>query len=469
MTTPSVWFSPAMNESQFLDNNGNVASGYYIQQYEAGSFSVYQSTYSDNTGLTPNANPIQLDSSGRLPAGVSLWLDSTKTYNLVLTTDYDGINVIRYFDNVSGVPIISSSGSGSSVVWIQTTTPTYVGSGQFLVSGNYTTQYAAGNRYKLQYSDMSFYYGTVLSSTFSGGNTYITVQTDSGSLSPSMTTAWYSANSSYVEGATVDAGGVTFTSGLTYTVPGTVGYKLTQAATAISNISTDIAGLYLAWATTGGGSIYALSPTPASLGNSYNQSYNVVFNAASSGSATLNVSGQGAAPLVQLNSSGSYVAATIYTGMTTQVIYNGSQWVVQSPAPTPAAAAGSAYWSYFNTPNIGAGTAIIANYQSSSITAVGVSSYSSGRVTVANTGIYDIQGSLTGQPQSSNGVLNLYVNGAATGIQSNGQLFNFAEGYFNFIVGGIIQLNAGDIVDIRWTSGNGTISGDGFFKGLRIA
>ena len=463
MTT--YWLSPIINDFQFFDNNGNVAAGYYIQQYESGSFSVKQTTYSDNIG-TENSNPIQLNSSGR---STPIWLDSSKSYNLVLTADYDGTQIIKNIDNVTGVPIIVGSDAGSANIWINEGTPTYVSATQFLLVGNYTTQFNAGNRFQIQNSDGTYQYGTVLSNEFTGGNTYVNVANDQTTLSPLMTNVWYSVNVAYIQGATVDAGGVSYTTGINYTTSGTVGYKLTQAATAIANQATDIAGLYINWTTTGGPTSYILSPTPASLGNTENQSYNVVFNTNSSGTATLNVSGAGAAELVYLNSSGGYQPATVYASQVSTVLYNGTYWVVQNQLPSPPTVLGSAYWSFFNPPNVGAGTNIIINYGSSTVSPVGITSYSSGQLTIATTGLYDIEASYVGQPQDGVGTVSIFVNGSSTGVQSSGNLFNNARGYFNLVVGGLFSLNSGDVVTIRWTCVDGGISGSGFFKGYRIA
>ena len=100
--TVTALISPVFNIPAFTDANGNPLAGAKIFTYEAGSTSILQPTYTGPTAAVANSNPIVLDSGGFLPAGISIWLDSTLTYNLVLTQP-DGTTVIHYFDNVAGV------------------------------------------------------------------------------------------------------------------------------------------------------------------------------------------------------------------------------------------------------------------------------------------------------------------------------------------------------------------------------
>ena len=103
----TVSLSPVFNDQQFSDQYGNPLSGGLIYTYEAGSTSVLATTYSDISG-TPNTNPIVLNSSGRLPS--SIWLDSTISYNLVLTDSNN--TVISAVDNV-----ISDINTFNSNLW----------------------------------------------------------------------------------------------------------------------------------------------------------------------------------------------------------------------------------------------------------------------------------------------------------------------------------------------------------------
>ena len=69
---------------QFFDNNGVILSGGKIFTYAAGS-TTPQASYTSATGVTPHANPIILDSAGRVPGG-EIWLTSGASYKFVLET-----------------------------------------------------------------------------------------------------------------------------------------------------------------------------------------------------------------------------------------------------------------------------------------------------------------------------------------------------------------------------------------------
>ena len=59
---------------QFFDNNGVILSGGLLYTYAAGT-TTPQTTYTSSSGATPNANPIVLNSAGRIATDV--WLTST--------------------------------------------------------------------------------------------------------------------------------------------------------------------------------------------------------------------------------------------------------------------------------------------------------------------------------------------------------------------------------------------------------
>lgn len=107
----SVHISPVANIPQFLDNNGVVLNGGWIVTYVAGSNSVLKTTYSDAAGTIPNANPLQLDSSGR--ANVDFWLIDGQAYHFVLYMP-DQVTVLWSADGVTGV---GASGGGGVTSW----------------------------------------------------------------------------------------------------------------------------------------------------------------------------------------------------------------------------------------------------------------------------------------------------------------------------------------------------------------
>lgn len=84
--------------SQSFTNTGIVLAGGLLHTYAAGSVSTNLATYTDSGGLTPNANPIVLDTAGRV--STEIWLTSAD-YKFVLTDSVG--NVLGSWDNVRGV------------------------------------------------------------------------------------------------------------------------------------------------------------------------------------------------------------------------------------------------------------------------------------------------------------------------------------------------------------------------------
>ena len=85
--------------AQFFDNDGNILSGGLIYTYAAGT-STPQTTYTDGAGAIPHANPIVLDSAGRVPTG-EIWLTDGLSYKFVLKNSAG--DLIATYDNISGI------------------------------------------------------------------------------------------------------------------------------------------------------------------------------------------------------------------------------------------------------------------------------------------------------------------------------------------------------------------------------
>ena len=84
--------------AQLLDNSGNVLSGGKIYTYAAGT-TTQVATYTSNTGITANSNPIILNSAGRVP--YEIWLTDGQNYKFVLKDSNDVL--IGTWDNLSGI------------------------------------------------------------------------------------------------------------------------------------------------------------------------------------------------------------------------------------------------------------------------------------------------------------------------------------------------------------------------------
>lgn len=85
--------------AQFFDNNGVILSGGKIYTYAAGT-TTPQASYTSAAGVTPHANPIILDSAGRVPGG-EIWLTDGLVYKFVIETATSIL--IGTYDNITGV------------------------------------------------------------------------------------------------------------------------------------------------------------------------------------------------------------------------------------------------------------------------------------------------------------------------------------------------------------------------------
>lgn len=96
----SYYLCPLSAILQYFNNTGVVLSGGKIYTYTAGTSSP-QTTYTDSTGITANANPIILDSAGRLP-NVTIWQPAGVALKLIFTDASDN-PIGPTFDQVSGI------------------------------------------------------------------------------------------------------------------------------------------------------------------------------------------------------------------------------------------------------------------------------------------------------------------------------------------------------------------------------
>lgn len=114
----SVSLSPLAGAGwQFFDNNGVPLNGGLLYTYAAGT-TTPAATYTSDNGVTANANPIVLDSSGRTPSEV--WLTDGTTYKIAV---YTSTNVlIRTWDDIAGIndptalEAALASSTGSSMI-----------------------------------------------------------------------------------------------------------------------------------------------------------------------------------------------------------------------------------------------------------------------------------------------------------------------------------------------------------------
>jgi len=89
----------------FYDDNGNPLTGGKVFTYTAGTLTP-RVTYTDQGGLTSNANPVILDSAGR----AAIWLDNAFGYKFIVHTSADVLLSNGTIDNIT--PFNTSSSSG---------------------------------------------------------------------------------------------------------------------------------------------------------------------------------------------------------------------------------------------------------------------------------------------------------------------------------------------------------------------
>lgn len=86
---------------RYFDANGKPLSGGKLFTYAAGT-TTPQATYTDQSGDTPNTNPVILDANGE----VSYWLDPSLAYKFILKDSNDVVQGM--VDNVSGAGLTGS-------------------------------------------------------------------------------------------------------------------------------------------------------------------------------------------------------------------------------------------------------------------------------------------------------------------------------------------------------------------------
>lgn len=127
---------------QFTDNNGDPLSGGKIYTYLAGT-TTPATTYTSSTGATPHANPIILDSAGRISSNNEVWLTDGTDYKFILKTSADV--QLWSADNLSGIndfssllPVIyNNTGNGVTTAFSLASSPTSENTTNVFISGVY--------------------------------------------------------------------------------------------------------------------------------------------------------------------------------------------------------------------------------------------------------------------------------------------------------------------------------------------
>lgn len=168
----AYFLAPIIN-NQLFDANGDPLSGGTVEVYLAGS-STPASTYTDSTGGTPNAWPIDLNTLG-LNAQGEVWILGGQEYKFVIK-DSAGVPLWDP-DNISG---INDTATAADQWVVYQAAPTYVSATSFTVVGDQTQTFAPFTRVRTSNTG-GVVYGTVVRSTFTT-STLVEIVTDSGSL-----------------------------------------------------------------------------------------------------------------------------------------------------------------------------------------------------------------------------------------------------------------------------------------------
>ena len=296
---PSVKISPLFNDAQ-LDNNGLPLSGGLVYWYIAGTTTPVI-VYAESSGSVANTNPVVLDTRGE-PTN-PIWLQTGSVYKAVLNDSLG--NLLRTVDNISGVndtsvPIISE--------WVlYAGAATYISGTSFSVPGDATATFDNTRRVKATVSGTDRY-GTINgASVFAAGVTTVTLVLDSGVLDSSLATVYYG----FLDPAhpSFDSSGVN------------------------SNTQAGIQSqTWVAFTTGGTSGTYTLTPNPAITAYAAGQRFNVTFNAASAATNTINVSALGAKSLKIYNSAGTKINAVFALNQISDIIYDGTDFVVANIA-----------------------------------------------------------------------------------------------------------------------------------------
>lgn len=143
-------------------------------------------TFTDSTGVTPQANPIILNARG-CPAN-PIWLQSGQAYKLVIT-DANTVTLPPTLDNVTGIndPALAAI-TDQWVLYIGA--PTYISATSFSVAGDQTLTLQVNRRVKTTNTGGTTY-STIRTSTFAAGITTVVVANSSGTLDSGLSAVSY--------------------------------------------------------------------------------------------------------------------------------------------------------------------------------------------------------------------------------------------------------------------------------------
>lgn len=176
------FLSPICNDQTF-DANGDPLNAGQIETYLAGS-STPAATYTDDTGGTPQSNPIILNSLGYPTAG-PIWLTGGLAYKFIIKNASG--STLRTIDNIVGIGDTSVSQSE----WVESGfVPTYITGTSFSVPGDQTALLQIGRRLRTT-NTSGLVYSTISNSVFAAGITTVTLTNDTTTLDAGLSLVAY--------------------------------------------------------------------------------------------------------------------------------------------------------------------------------------------------------------------------------------------------------------------------------------
>jgi hypothetical protein len=177
-----LFLSPVCNDQTF-DANGDPLNAGQIETYLAGS-STPAATYTDDTGGTPQSNPIILNSLGYPTLG-PIWLTGGIAYKFIIKNAAG--STLRTIDDISGV----NDASVSQSEWVESGfVPTYIGATSFSVPGDQTAILQIDRRVRTT-NTSGLVYSTISNSVFAAGITTVTLTNDSTTLDAGLSAVAY--------------------------------------------------------------------------------------------------------------------------------------------------------------------------------------------------------------------------------------------------------------------------------------
>jgi hypothetical protein len=217
----------------FIPGTNTPGNGVQLFVYTAGT-TTKTTVYKDNAGVSSWSNPIVLDSGGNLLSGGVVWILGGTKIKVVWAPSNDTdppTSPYRTIDNISGINDTSQTASQ----WFIGPTPTFIGATQFSLSGDQTGTFTLGRRVQA-FVTAGTVYGTIITSSFGGGITTVTLVLDLGaSLDAGLSAVNYGIISYSLTSAPLpNAAGDSFAAAANLDLENNYGNILTSTATVSS-------------------------------------------------------------------------------------------------------------------------------------------------------------------------------------------------------------------------------------------